>query len=62
MKNNAGAVPSRQAPKKPRKKASNKSVTGLEKTVTEAGQKKTNGGSKRAPVKKVDLFSFADGS
>ncbi|URE07085.1 hypothetical protein MUK42_20585 [Musa troglodytarum] len=52
MKNNAGAVPSRQAPKKPRKNASNKSVIGSEKTVTETGQKRTNVGSKRAPVKK----------
>ncbi|RWW84684.1 hypothetical protein BHE74_00006692 [Ensete ventricosum] len=58
IKNNAGAGPSRQAPKKPRKNASNSSsVIGSEKTVTEAGQKKTKGGSKRAPpAKKVDLF------
>ncbi|RRT85394.1 hypothetical protein B296_00002008 [Ensete ventricosum] len=58
IKNNAGAGPSRQAPKKPRKNASNSSsVIGSEKTVTEAVQKKTKGGSKRAPpAKKVDLF------
>ncbi|XP_074575291.1 DNA topoisomerase 2-like [Curcuma longa] len=55
MNHIAGVAPSKQAAKKPRKNTANKlSVDGTEtsSTATDAGQKKSRGGSKRAPAKK----------
>lgn len=56
----AGVAPSKQAAKKPRKNAANKlSVDGTESSsmAADAGQKKSRGGSKRAPAKKVSLLN-----
>ncbi|WOK99049.1 DNA topoisomerase 2-like [Canna indica] len=52
MKTMSGAVPSKQGPKKPRKNTASSSVDGSTSTVSDAGQKKPRGGSKRAPAKK----------